>query len=940
LVDTKYQYRCEVSTSMTDFLSQKKTRPFRIGLPIDNDISSTASCYIIMPTLVKEVDEVDENSSSSNDCAFDTAGTSGFLWLKDNLADTRVVVPVQQQQQNIMDPSRNSNITANNATNNNDSTLSESYFESTLRLVGRQKTSRTVVGVETQYLLQERNKAEKSSSSQMSDREGKLHRPYTDVEISNDGSISNSVSRTYDEDDFVFQLKNSSDQNVIPVNTKEASLHHSLNSLDSIESKTNKNHRQTLPKHRQRKDLRMGPNEKLYMEQYASTIENRKININSKHPGLLRDYLKLSKHDQLIEQQFVSDLLQRLRINGGKCNKENVLQHSTIDEHCLNEKLNYRFQSSIRNSSDGINGEVSSDNIETSNTETSMNLLSPITQPQRNEVSAQQKIDFSPFPTDQVTNISMELLSSSQNFPDMDDRSDGLASSVTKVSSVEVTRAVSTTDKGYDSPIASPRFDKKRYASTSGKRGADMVRLRLDDELEVPSPSKFLINAVDRLSMGDNVDSMFPSSQSPIAPVTSPYSPMSTNNKEESSIESIEADISFGNHQNNSSSEIDDYEFDHATNGQPPYDNDSLVETTMLQDKRVRWDFDHKLTKDAPTDVRLRYGETLRYPKLSTERRKGPTLPLTQSFPDPYRFYDDKMQQRLVNLYSWILQRDQSTTLTSQSKSGVILSITEQQIADIILKLHLDFPLLDNRDVGSTMCSPLIGKTLIVTRSKDELEMWRRSFREGSALSIVNHASMPTAERKNPSCSKKLVHYDVVLTTYDALKSSDIAIKVDNTTGFAITTADGISNDGWYTAFQSQKQDINHAPNNNVNTCKTLSALHKLNWGRMILVDILGRKGYVTKSDTARVYAIRALNADTRLVFLTRSVSATNDGKKNCPSIIMNGIDALIKSDRSALTSLSYVLRREASETDVATIHQEFVIDFDDSKTFTNSKTK
>lgn len=569
----------------------------------------------------------------------------------------------------------------------------------------------------------------------------------------------------------------------------------------------------------------------------------------------------------------------------------------------------------------------------------------------------------------------------------------------TKTSSVEVARAArySSSSHEYDSPHSPNRihvsyrndtnvhsaetpYNKKRDATSSGKRGADLVRFRRDiddndddgmDVLHVPSPSKFLIHAIDRLSMiddhmndhlmrHDNID-IFSSSQSPIVPATTTTTtkmlddspPMSMNQKNhprDTSIESIEVDdgLSFGGDSNDSYDSRDHLSTRQKNPYPPPmshHENDSLVETTMLIDnKRVHWDYDHTLIKDAPTDVRLRHGETIRYPKLTTHRTRPPmgttttttstppTPILTQSYPDPLRLYEENVQQQLNDLYTKMIHRDRRTL----RRCGAVLSMTEQQVTDVVVKLHLEHPVLEDvmeQSRHANTQTPLRGKTLILTRTKDELDMWRRAFREGSGLSIINHASMSITQRKHPTCPAKLVHTDIVLSTYDAIKSPDLAMKMDTTTGLAMTNTDRAGIDGWYTATSarpSQQNQSNDGSTINSNTVvgKALSAVHKLHWNRILLVDVLGRKGYMTKADTtARVQAVRALNANTRWIFLvpaTTSNETMTTGMKSTAS-------SHTFCDRHTLVSLASVLRHPVSEddnVDIAKLRQEIVLDF------------
>jgi hypothetical protein len=265
-----------------------------------------------------------------------------------------------------------------------------------------------------------------------------------------------------------------------------------------------------------------------------------------------------------------------------------------------------------------------------------------------------------------------------------------------------------------------------------------------------------------------------------------------------------------------------------------------------------------------------------------------------------------------------LLQQDHSFAEDDSVGNAVVLSMREQQVTDVILKLHLENPPSGEAWTNSRSGTqgPLKGNTLIVARSKEELETWGRSFREGSAYSVLNHAALPLSQRKSLSSAEKAVQFDVVLTTYDMLKSPDITLTLDFD-GFVVNTNIGM-NDGWYT---SASQNLVLERSN-----KQFSVLHRVNWRRLIFMDVLGRKSYLVKSDTCRVHAARALNAESRLVFFVVS-----DDKES------TGIEALLKSDRSALLSLSSVLRLVD---DGNTLRESMIVDFQDRSTNLTLKKK
>jgi hypothetical protein len=103
------------------------------------------------------------------------------------------------------------------------------------------------------------------------------------------------------------------------------------------------------------------------------------------------------------------------------------------------------------------------------------------------------------------------------------------------------------------------------------------------------------------------------------------------------------------------------------------------------------------------------------------------------------------------------------------------------------------------------------------------LEVWARVLREGCSLSVLNHATLPMKQRKTQHSAKKCAKYDVVLTTFDAMKSADVTTGVDDN-GFALTKKVDVEG-GWYSSrSSSQSSAVKH--------CKQLSVLHQVDWRR------------------------------------------------------------------------------------------------------------
>ena len=218
---------------------------------------------------------------------------------------------------------------------------------------------------------------------------------------------------------------------------------------------------------------------------------------------------------------------------------------------------------------------------------------------------------------------------------------------------------------------------------------------------------------------------------------------------------------------------------------------------------------------------------------------------------------------------------------SSSRGKAIILSVSLPQIISLALNMFFENGIRDHRfnksmlprgskskyDVASKV--PLNGGTLIVVRTKEDLITWQCAFRERSSFSVLNHFQIPSTERRRMTTASKCSGFDVVLTTYDAIKMKEVATRID-VRGRAIPNPD--SQDGW---FMSRKKESNNSlagesscleerGESNSQSCKVLSVLHKMKWFRIIFVDDLGRKSFLTKPGTARTQAAISLKGKAR----------------------------------------------------------------------------
>ena len=98
---------------------------------------------------------------------------------------------------------------------------------------------------------------------------------------------------------------------------------------------------------------------------------------------------------------------------------------------------------------------------------------------------------------------------------------------------------------------------------------------------------------------------------------------------------------------------------------------------------------------------------------------------------------------------------------------------------------------------------------------------------------------------------------------YDAIKAKEVTVPVDEN-GRAMLNADASdaneADGGWLTSRVAGSQSGAQAPRK----CHQLSVLHRMSWHRLIMMDVLGRKGFLIKPGTARAQSVVAINSQSR----------------------------------------------------------------------------
>jgi len=250
--------------------------------------------------------------------------------------------------------------------------------------------------------------------------------------------------------------------------------------------------------------------------------------------------------------------------------------------------------------------------------------------------------------------------------------------------------------------------------------------------------------------------------------------------------------------------------------------------------------------------------------------------PEQPSFKDPISDFPSRVAARLNAGLNFLVDKEGDAARCASEEdaedergnsSAVLLSMTVRQIVCVTSKLLLQTIKSTRRHQRSknrlsstrrrytptaSNAPPkvddyLAGGTLIVLRGKEDIGQWEVALREYTSLSCFNHAGMQSMLRKLPNTAGKCAGFDVVLTTYDAIKSKEVTVPVDSA-GCAILGSNASSNgkggeDGWLTCRGGSGNTQSDGGVSAPQKCHQLSALHRMSWFRVIFMDVLGRKG-------------------------------------------------------------------------------------------------
>ncbi len=252
------------------------------------------------------------------------------------------------------------------------------------------------------------------------------------------------------------------------------------------------------------------------------------------------------------------------------------------------------------------------------------------------------------------------------------------------------------------------------------------------------------------------------------------------------------------------------------------------------------------------------------------------SIPTCTFVDEPFQEFGTRAADRLEVVLDWLLNQDIVVDLSEWNSfesvdvptkgRGVLTSVPPKQVMRLVLctlmknGVHQIPRNLRPLESGKTRpCNVnnseatncvINGGTLIVARSKEDVVEWLGDLRENTSYSVVNHNEISSTERRRVTILSKCAGYDIVLTTYDALKAKEVTSTINENGRVVQQNSQG--------AWLSTKQDDSKS------SCKVLSRLHTIQWTRVVFIDVLGSSSYLTKPGTARMEAAAALKAKSR----------------------------------------------------------------------------
>jgi hypothetical protein len=570
----------------------------------------------------------------------------------------------------------------------------------------------------------------------------------------------------------------------------------------------------------------------LFEQRYESRMTRLMQDFSNEHPNVLIDFDSLSKEQQMKHVRTATAIWMRFQ------NINHNTNHSSY--YNLTQTRNDKETTQTDNNSNNNNN-----NNNSNSQDVSIALLSPLT---TSNHSHEKEMDDSSF-VESVEQVRRRKESSSNH-------------------------AVLFSTP--DSTLRTCR-PHKRWASTSATKGADKTRPRRNSQNVAPLlPSSDCGSSPPYHDMSSDMSSadmfLFTASQSPIGHDTTK---LHLSNSFKLSPDNDDND----HHNNGSLQEI----MTRKQSSQRFHSLHDTIPTMTSQEYHYYYRGGSAVhVQQRPVHVSLKESATFSIKPLQVQQG-GTTNKRGECFADPLAKYQVKDQRRLTTVLQWMREREKGKPFPS----GVVFFMPLAQTAHVILTL------VWNQPPPAWHSTQLRGSTLMVTRSKQQLQLFASAFREGSALSVLNHADLPLSDRTRSKNATMCCNFNVVLSTFDALMSKDVAVALDEN-GHVVVGQD--KDDGWLSSRSCSTQEVDAIH------VEKFSILHLIEWQRVIYVDQLGRKSYLAKSGTLRAKAATALNADSRFACFEPFEMKESQW------------EALKLSDRNAYQSLAAILRLPEGE--------------------------
>ena len=310
------------------------------------------------------------------------------------------------------------------------------------------------------------------------------------------------------------------------------------------------------------------------------------------------------------------------------------------------------------------------------------------------------------------------------------------------------------------------------------------------------------------------------------------------------------------------------------------------------QDVRLKSSMKDRTNRAGRDDGRTTKGKTKKKKSVTYKNKKGdggsdlsdPEEEEPPSFPDPTASFPGRIRTRLDACHDFIVHKERNApqdggviTDRTAHPSCAVVSMTSRQIVAVASKLLVGTAKACRRrqrskngrsrsalarftpsavGVAAGHSDHLAGGTLIVLRDKSDVETWTAALRECTSLSVLDHSGLTASVRKSAETAGNAAGFDAVLTTYDCLKAKEVTVPVD-LTGRAIlgngSGGGGSSGDdggGWCTSRGSSQGRARPQK------CHQLSILHRLEWYRCVFVDVLGKKGEMSRYERVVICAL------------------------------------------------------------------------------------